>query len=1072
MTRIGLNHCNSRIFPVKKPRMKPLLTLCAAVISAANAMAQLPEPIPKPVSGARHPALSPDGKQISFVYRGDVWTAKSSGGRARPLTFHLAYDAYPVFSPDGKWIAFGSKRNGNWDIFIMPSEGGAPRQLTWHSGHELPFGWSPDGQHIAFGARRNSPNYEIFTVNAGTFKTELICQDYASMRYPRWSPDGSKMIFTRYGMPWYRPRYRGSAASQIWLFDLKEKTRAKLLGDDRQFLFAQFMPDGKNILTVTTGEATPTFARLNEKPSKFKDNEKRTPNLWLSNLKGSLRQLTHFSEDSVRYPTVAAKSGTIAFEHLDALWLLQRGSTKPHRIQLLANVDEKRNSKEIQKSTSGVTEAEPSPDGKTMLFGLNGDIWTVKSSKASGVEKSRDEAATQLTTWAGDDSDFSWALNGKKIYFTSDREGNTRIFEYDLEKRSQRPLWKRDETIVRLRVSPDGKHLYFWVAGPEGGLHRLTLADEKVKRILKLPGVHMRGRGGLYYEWSPDMKWIAYTTRTGSESYNIWVIPAEGGDAKNITQLSAYHSQPTWSPEGKYLYFKSDRSGDGLYRVALQPAEFRSSDTDETFIKPSKPVEVKIDFNGISKRIHKVTSTNPSSDLTITKDGKIYFLSGGNVYRVSYNGRDVKKMNSDGGRIALRISKSGRDANFIKGGTMYRMKLDGAAEQKITFTADWVKDVFAQRTAALYQFWRTYHHRFYDANFHGRNWGAIRDKYLGRLRSVDTNDEFAVLLQMMVGELDASHSELKPALTDAPKVSTPHLGFTFDYEYKGIGLRVKEVPTGAPGSYKNTRIKTGEYVLAIDKKRVSSNETLYEILNLKSGRYVEFTVNDKPTAKGSRSVKYKLLSSTEWSRLQYDNWVSRSRQLVEQKSINKVGYLHLSAMGSSDQKKFEREAYEYIQGKEAMIFDVRFNKGGNISDTLIDWLERKPHGIYKSRDREPENAPSRAWNKPIIVLMNEHSYSNGEMFPYAMRQRGLASIVGMPTPGYVIWTSSFTLTDGTKARIPGRGVFRLDETNMENNGEKPDIQIWVTPEEWLSGKDPQLDKAIEMLLPQPAKATP
>ena len=207
--------------------MKPLITLFTAVITVANVTAQLPEPIPKPVSGARHPALSPDGKDLAFVYRGDIWTAKSSGGRARPLTYHLAYDAYPVFSPDGKWIAFGSKRNGNWDIFIMPAEGGAPRQLTWHSGHELPFGWSPHGQHIAFSARRDNPNYGIFTVNAGTFKTELICMDYASMRYPRWSPDGNKMIYGRYGMPWYRPRYRGSAASQIWLFDLKEKKTRK-----------------------------------------------------------------------------------------------------------------------------------------------------------------------------------------------------------------------------------------------------------------------------------------------------------------------------------------------------------------------------------------------------------------------------------------------------------------------------------------------------------------------------------------------------------------------------------------------------------------------------------------------------------------------------------------------------------------------------------------------------------------------------------------------------------------------------------------------------------------------------
>jgi len=191
------------------------------------------------------------------------------------------------------------------------------------------------------------------------------------------------------------------------------------------------------------------------------------------------------------------------------------------------------------------------------------------------------------------------------------------------------------------------------------------------------------------------------------------------------------------------------------------------------------------------------------------------------------------------------------------------------------------------------------------------------------------------------------------------------------------------------------------------------------------------------------------------------------KRRVEQSSDGEIGYLHISAMGSKDQEKFEREAYEYIQGKKAMIFDVRFNNGGNISDTLIDWLERKPHGIYKSRDREPEMAPSRAWNKPVVVLLNEHSYSNGEMFPYAMRERGLAKLVGMPTPGYVIWTSTFTLTDGTKARIPGRGVFRMDGSNMENIGVKPDFQLWVTPDQWLKGEDPQLAKAIDLLREKP-----
>ena len=1053
--------------------MQSLLSLAFTLALVVPVLGQLPAIKPKPVTGSRHPALSPDGKKIAFVYHGDIWTASSSGGRARPLTFHLEYDAYPVFSPDGNWIAFGSKRNGNWDIFIMPSDGGTARQLTWHSGHELPFGWSPDGQNIAFTGMRDAPYYTIYSVNAATFKTKEIVKDYAAMRYPRWSPDGSKMVYSRYGMPWYRPRYRGAAAMQVWVWDFKNSKRQKILAEDRQLLFSQFMPDGKNILLVTTQEATPTLAKLNDNPGKFKDNAKRTPNLCVMDLNGKIRQLTQFKEDSVRYPSVAGKSGDIAFEHLDGIWLLKKGTTKPQPIQFLINVDEKRNSKEPQESTSGVTEAEPAPNGKSMLFGLNGDIWTVKIFKSKGIDKARDEVAKQLTTWAGDDSDFSWAKDSKKFYFTSDREGNSRIYEYDLEKESQRALWKRDENIVRLRISPDGKHLFFWVAGPKGGLYRMKLEDESVKQIIKLPGIHMYGRGGIEYEWSPDLKWIAYTTKTGSSSYNIWVISAEGGKAENITQLSARHSQPTWSPDGKYLYFQSDRSGSGLYRVALQPDEFRALDTDEKFVKPTKKVEVKIDFDGISDRIVKLTSTSPSSDLTFTRDGNIYFLNSGNVYRVSYSGREVKKLTSDGGRAALRVVSTGRGATFIKGGDMYALKLDTGSATKITFKANWVKDVFAQRTAAFHQFWKTYDHRFYDANFHGRDWKVLRDKYLPRLESVDTNDEFATLLQMMVGELEASHTEVSSAPSSgSTSISTPHLGFTIDYNHDGVGLKIKEVPPRSPGAFKKTEIKPGEFILAIDKQRVSANEHLWEMLNPKKGAYVEFTVNSKPEMKDARTVKYKLMTSSEWKAMQYRNWITELRRRVEAKTGGKTGYLHLAAMGSSDRVKFEREAYEYIQGKDSMIFDVRFNRGGNISDTLIDWLERKPHGIYKSRDLEPEVAPAKAWDKPVIVLLNEHSYSNGEMFPYAMRQRQLAQLVGMPTPGYVIWTSSLTLTDGTKGRIPGAGVFRMDGTNMENNGEKPDVQIWLTPEERLSGKDPQLAKAIELLQPKPTNAQP
>ena len=1043
------------------------LYLLSFALLSSWAFAQLPVPKSKPIIGARHPALNPEGNQIAFVYRGDIWKAKSTGGQAKPITFHLEYDGYPVFSPDGNWIAFGSKRHGQFDIFIIPSEGGTPRRLTWHSGHEIPFGWSPDGKKLAFGARRNRPAYEILTVDVSTLKTEVVCEDYAILRYPRWSPDGKVMLYSRYGMPWYRPRYRGSAAAQVWTYDLQSNKRSKLLGDARQYLFSQFMPNGKQILLVTASEPTPTLAKIDEKPVKFTDNSHRAPNLWISDLAGNLKQITHFKTDSVRYPSVASKTGDIAFEHDNGIWLLPKKTKSPQQIKLIINSDEKRNAQEHVRATSGVTEAEPSPNGKTILFGLQGDIWSIKAIKVKGVNKELDEVAIQHTSWAGDDSDFSWSKDGKKFYFTSDREGNTRIYEYDLDKQIQKPLWNREENIVRLRVSPDGKHLFFWVTGPEGGLHRLTLADQKVKRILKLPGIHIRGRGGIDYEWSPDEKWIAYTTRTGSSSYNIWIIPSEGGEAKNITQLSALHSQPTWSVDGKYMYFQSNRSGEGLYRVALQPDLFRNTDVDQRFVKPSKKPEVKIEFDGISERIQKISSTNPSSDLNMISDGRLFFLSEGNVYRSTHDGREVKKLNDGGGRVALRILTNGRGATFMKSGKMHLMKLDSGSETHVTFTANVIKNTLAKRTAAFYQFWKTYNHRFYDSNFHGRDWVALRKKYLERLPSVDTNDEFAALLQMMVGELDSSHSELSPASSNISHRSTPHLGFTIDYSHKGLGLKVKHIPNRAPGSFEKTKLKSGEFVVAIDGKKVSGNEALFQFLTQKTTRLTTFAVNSKPTTDGARNVTYKLLSSSEWEKLRYEEKVQELRRRVEQGANGKIGYLRISAMGSKDQEKFEREAYEYIQGKDAMIFDVRFNNGGNISDTLIDWLERKPHGIYKSRDREPEVAPSRAWNKPVVVLLNEHSYSNGEMFPYAMRERGLAKLVGMPTPGYVIWTSTFTLTDGTKARIPGRGVFRMDGSNMENIGEKPDFQLWVTPDQWLKGEDPQLTKAIDLLREKP-----
>ncbi len=246
--------------------MKMLFSILAMVLASSitSSSAQIPPPNPKPVSGARHPALSPDGKRLAFVYRGDIWLANATGGRAVPLTSHVELDAYPVFSPDGNWIAFGSRRHGQWDIFVIPALGGAARQLTWHSGHELPFGWNADSSRICFTARRDGSRYGLYTVDVATYRSELLCEDYATMRYPRWSPDGKTMVYGRYGMPWYRPRYSGSAAADIWTLDLETKN-AKKSSRHRPSTFVHAIPPRRASRHRDHRRSHPVFAQAKRK---------------------------------------------------------------------------------------------------------------------------------------------------------------------------------------------------------------------------------------------------------------------------------------------------------------------------------------------------------------------------------------------------------------------------------------------------------------------------------------------------------------------------------------------------------------------------------------------------------------------------------------------------------------------------------------------------------------------------------------------------------------------------------------------------------------------------------------
>lgn len=1043
------------------------LTAVAGLPSASRA--QLPPPVEKPIVGARIPVLSPDGKRLAFVWRGDIWVADSSGGRASQVTDHVELDANPIFSPDGKWIAFSSLRTGNWDIFVVPATGGEPRQMTFASTNEIATDWSPDGKCLIFSANYDHPNSTLYALDVVTLKIKKLAEDKDGMGRAACSPDGKRVVFQRYGFPWTRPRYSGSAAAQLWTVDLASGKRTQLTNNERQNLWPHFTPDGKGIVAVTVGEPTPNAEWMNKPLPRLKDSAARTPNLWLFPLDGGRpRQITTFVGGSVRYPDVARQTGDIVFEYEKDVYRLRKGSAQPERLLLYAGAEDKQNRVQRETLASGVEEAEISPDGKTFAFLVRGDLWTIPIEKPKG--RGADDA-TRLTDYAGFDRDFNWSADGKTLYFVSDRQNNDRVYALDVATKAVKPVWTGDQDASAPRISPDGKLLGFWVAGPVGenspaGFYvKPTAADQAgvaPKRILALP---TGAQGDL--SWSPDMKWIAYTRR-GVESggWNVWVAPADGaGTAVNVTRLNAWHAFPRWSPDGKYPFFASDRDGPGLYVLPLKPEDARSDELEIKWEKPRGPMKVEIDFTDTAQRIRRLFAQQPQGDLTVTGDGQIFFVSEGDAWSASYDGKEVKRLTAGDGVGNLRVSPDGKKLYFYKGGGLYTLAVGGSNPvTQVTFNAVWERDVRAERKAAFVEFWRGYNRRFYDPNFHGRDWGAIRDRYEPLLDAVGTRDEFATLLNMMIGELEASHSEVGPAPRPVAGPTTYNLGFYFDYTYEGPGIRVREVPKRAPGSYDKTRIKPGEYVMAVDGKDVTLDENLFKILNDKGDRDFELLVNSKPSRDGAHLVKYKALTWGEWNDIHYRNRIERARKTVEEKSGGKIAYVHIAGMGGNNQVQFERELYEYADGKEAVIIDVRNNGGGNISDTLINWLGIKPYGTYWGRDGYPEPAPNRGWKKPIVVLMNEHSYSNAEMFPYGMKAAGLAKLVGMPTPGYVIWTGEWRLVDGTSARMPGAGVYRADGSPMEDMGEKPDYQVPLTNEDWLAERDPQLDKAIEVLL--------
>ena len=1021
--------------------------LCVWVLTAIAVASTVGQVQPKTIIGPRMPTLSPDGKTVAFLYQGDIWRAPSAGGRAVRLTNDPALDCNPVFSPDGTWIAFCSWRGIRPNIFIIPSAGGDVRQLTY--GGAVPSDWSPDGKSILFTATRDVPDSTIFEVNVKTSQLRKIISDFKGINFPSYSFDGSKVAFSRHGFQWYRFRYAGPSAAQVWTVDLKTNKRHEVTRGGVQHLYTRYMPDNKSVLCVTAGERTPTLNNLNEKPKKLVDSAKRTPNLWAFDAKGKGTQLTHFVGGTAKSPCIARKTGDIAFEYDGSLWVMKNGISKPVRLNIIASAE---TTPEIKTETikNDVSEAHVSPDGKTVVFQSHLYLWSLPTSGAGEARK--------LTDYVGWNGDFCWSKDSRKIYFTSDREGALALYEMELQSLAVKKLLKRKGDIFRVSLTPDSKRLAFWVA--DEGFFTLPIEGGKPTRLIDYPTAGTSfGRDSETAVFSPNMQWLAFIGYGVFDDIDIRIMPANGGASVNVTKLNVKHSSPIWSPDGKYLFFLRDYDERGMFVLPLTKEDFAPSHADLKFEPLDSNAKFKIDFNEPDIRIRKHFE-KPVVGAALGPDGMFYYIADKELWSVPYNGKQPKKLTSVKGVDGFELIPATRQALILKGSEMSVLNLDGGTVTPIPFTATIQKNSLLEHRASFYEFWRMLNRRLYDKNFHGRDWVALREKYEPMLEAVATPREFADLLMSMSGELDASHTGAKLKEGSDPPYAS-QLGFFYDYSYSGPGIRIKGVPEGSVGSFPKTKLNPGEYVLAINGKEVQLDESFYKILDELKGKDLVLTVNTRPDMNGARTVNYGPAGGG-WD--SYQEKVHRTRRLVDKLSKGRIAYVHIPSMDAGRASLLERQLFDYGIGKDAAIVDVRFNGGGYGAEKMAALFSTKPFGFYRARGAVVQNLPSPIWTKPVAVMINEFTFSDGEVFASVIRSDHIGALIGMPTAGYLIGMNGFGLRDGTFAGVGEDGMFHRDGTTVEGVGEPPDIQVDITPEEWEAGRDPQIEATVKHLL--------
>jgi tricorn protease len=1048
-------------------RLLSALGLLSVLASAATGQ--------EPIRMARTPDISPDGKLITFSYLGDIWVVETIGGIARPVTVHRAHDFCPVFSPDGRFIAFSSNRHGNYNVFVIPIESGKPRQLTFDSSGDLVTGWSPDGKQVLFTSAREPdypPHFDLYSVPVDGGQVRRITTTEA--REATFSPDGTRLAYVRGPGSWYRKGYRGSSNDDIWVCNADGTNHRQLTSFNGQDNAPMWSPDGQWIYYVSELFGTPAnVVRVPANPP--------SP--------GSIaepKQITFHKDDGVRRARISGNGLWIVYECGPDLWVVStQDGSGPRKLAIEVHTDDKSNTERLETfHNAGATEFALSANERHIVFAVHGELFRapVELARSSSTSQ-KHQRPVRLTTTGADNHGAAWSPDMSKIIFISDRDGQEELYLLEADdpehprlieahRFKTTKLTSTREPPLGVSFAPDGKRVAFvragklWTMGPDGKDQKVIVDEVRV----------------IDYEWSPDSKWFVFARADGSFASELYLVPATGPTAdnpiRNITRYATMNMGVTWSADGKKLAFLSNRRSNGtLYVLPLQkPAAPGMSEKSSS----STPT-VEIDWEDLHRRAEPVGNV-PADEAAISPDGKrVAFRAARDLFVASTDGKELSRVTSDHSQ-PMQITWSKRKLFDTYADLIYFRDRKGAirvvrpgGESKsespnATLDLNVKMTIRAEEefSEMFDQSWRYLSAYFYDPKFHGADWDAMRVKYRPLVKHVALKEDLYALIYLMMGELNASHLGVAGSTTP-PEEPTADLGLLFDRTYRGKGLKIAEVLKRGPADKRGLNLKPGEFVLSIDGVPLDGGVDVSKQLNGKIDELIALQVSPTPDGdpKTRRRVEILGVGKERIRELMYERWVENNTKRVAELSKGKLGYIHISDMTEEGLDRFVRSLYSDHFDKEAIVLDVRFNGGGYTHDQILGYLGGREHTWFRHRDGGEGlvmRSYDRKWNRPLVLLINNRSYSDAEIFPHAFRTLGLGKLVGQATGGHVIGTVPMRLIDGSTFRIPRTGVFTVKGVNMDKEGVLPDVSLENQPDQLARGQDAQLDRAVSVLL--------